>query len=62
MAVQTDQMAVAEEDLDEPADEALDPAAYAFPVVTPQDTPTAADKQEVDGWLSRNVYMPVTVR
>lgn len=54
--------AAADEDLDEPVEEAMDPALVILPVQTPQDTPSAQDMQEVDGALHRQIFVPITVR
>jgi CubicO group peptidase (beta-lactamase class C family) len=62
MTAQSTQAALAVEDLDEPAEEALDPVLYLYPVDSPAAVPTEADKQEVDGWLHRTVYMPLSMR
>jgi hypothetical protein len=50
------------EDLDEPAEEALDPALYLYPINSPAAVPTASDKEEVDGWLHRKLNVPVIMR
>jgi CubicO group peptidase (beta-lactamase class C family) len=62
MTVQSIQAQKAVEDLDEPAEEALDPALYLYPINSPAAVPTASDKEEVDGWLHRMVNMPVIMR
>lgn len=62
MSATSAQSVLAEEDLDEPAEEAMDPALYIFPIVTPTDTPSEADKQEEDGYLHRKVYAPLVVK
>jgi hypothetical protein len=59
---QSSEMALAEEDLDELPAEATDRESILIPVVTPKDTPSAADKQEIDGYLHRTVFLPVTMK
>lgn len=54
--------AAADEDLDEPAEEAIDPQLVALPVQTPKDTPSARDLQEVDGALHRRIFAPTMMR
>jgi hypothetical protein len=62
MSTQFAELVMAVEDLDEPAEEALDPALYLYPVNSPASVPTAADKEEVDGWLHRKLNVPVIMR
>jgi hypothetical protein len=62
MTVQSIQAQQAVEDLDEPAEEALDPALYLYPINSPAAVPTASDKEEVDGWLHRKLNVPVIMR
>ncbi|NJM39763.1 MAG: beta-lactamase family protein [Anaerolineae bacterium] len=65
MTAQSDQSSesmLADEDLDEPPAEATDRESILIPVVTPKDTPSAAEKQEVDGYFHRAVFVPLTMK
>jgi CubicO group peptidase (beta-lactamase class C family) len=63
VTIQSSESAFASEDLDEPIEEAIDPAQVIIPVVPPADAPSAAaDKQEFDEVFHRTVYAPMLMR